>query len=111
MTDTFIAALAVFLQEPDPSAATPVSLPSPGQTSAIGDILHHTGPVAIAVLVLLALLSLFSWTIIIAKYRSFGAARTQSARFLRAFRKSGRLSEVAAVSEQFKPSPRVGVFT
>ena len=48
----------------------------------------------------------------ITKYRAASrSARTQSARFLRAFRKSGRLSEIAAVSDQFKPSPLVGVFT
>jgi len=106
---TFLLANALVLfQEPD--AATPVPL-TPASTSAIGDILHHTGPVAIGVLVVLALLSIFSWTIMIAKYRSFGAARTQSARFLRAFRKSGRLSEIAAVADQFKPSPLVAVFT
>jgi biopolymer transport protein TolQ len=66
--------------------------------------------VAIAVLALLAILSLFSWTVIIAKYRAFGSARSQSARFIRAFRKSGRLSEIAAVAEQFRPSPLVAVF-
>jgi biopolymer transport protein TolQ len=96
------------LQEPDAAAPVPVAV-APG--SAIGDILAHTGPVAYGVLGLLALLSLFSWTIMIAKYRSFGAARMQSARFLRAFRKSGRLSEIAAVADQFKPSPLATVFT
>jgi biopolymer transport protein TolQ len=77
----------------------------------MGEILHNTGPVAIGVLVLLACLSIFSWTIMIAKYRSFSSSRAQSARFLRAFRKSGRLSEIASVAEQFKPSPLVAVFT
>jgi biopolymer transport protein TolQ len=96
-------------QQPDPAApAVPVDV---AQGSAIGDILSHTGPVAIAVLVLLALLSVFSWTIMISKYRSFAAARSQSTSFLRAFRKSGSLSEIAAVSDQFKPSPLVAVFT
>jgi len=37
--------------------------------------------------------------------------RAQSGRFLRAFRKAnGRLQDVSAVSEQFKPSPLVSVF-
>ena len=35
----------------------------------------------------------------------FGAGR-----FLRAFRKAVRLQDVAAVSEQFRPSPLVSVF-
>jgi biopolymer transport protein TolQ len=34
----------------------------------------------------------------------------QSVRFLRAFRKSTRLEEIANVSDQFKPSPLVAVF-
>jgi biopolymer transport protein TolQ len=106
MTHTLIFALAFMLQEPDSTTA----IPAAAHSSAIGDIIAHTGPVAIAVLILLAVLSIFSWTIMIAKYRSFGTARTQSARFLRAFRKSGRLSEISAVAEQFRPSPLVAVF-
>src|SRR5487761_2637674 len=104
MTYFLTSALAsVLLQEPDATLPT-------AHTSAMGDILHNTGPVAIGVLVLLAMLSVFSWTIMIAKYRSFGTAREQSARFLRAFRKSGRLSEIASVADQFKPSPLAAVF-
>ena len=107
MTLTLIPTLALMLlQEPD---ATP--LPAAVHSSPIGEIIHNSGPVAIAVLILLAILSVFSWTIMISKYRSFGAARTQSARFVRAFRKSGRLSEIAAVADQFKPSPLASVFT
>ena len=79
-------------------------------TSALGDILHNSGPVAFAVLLLLAAASVFSWTIIITKFRAFSAARARSAGFVRAFRKSGRLSEIAAVAEQFRPSPLVAVF-
>jgi biopolymer transport protein TolQ len=37
-------------------------------------------------------------------------ANAQSGRFLRAFRKANRLQDIAAVSEQFKPSPLVAVF-
>jgi len=106
MIHTILSALAVFVQ---PDADAP--LPGAAHTSAIGDILSHTGGVAYAVLALLAVLSIFSWTIMIAKYRGFSAARKQSARFLRAFRKSGRLSEIASMSDQFRPSPLVAVFT
>ncbi len=99
-------ALLAFFQE-DPAA-----LPAPAaHGSALGDILHNSGPVAFAVLILLAAASVFSWTIIISKYRAFASARAQSGRFLRAFRRSARLSEIAAVAEQFKPSPLVAVFT
>ena len=92
----------------DPSVVNPAPVAQHG--TAIVKILHNSGPVAIAVLILLAVLSLFSWTVIIAKYRAFASARGQSARFIRAFRKSGRLSEIAAAAEQFRPSPLVPVF-
>ena len=98
-----LAALA-FLQDLDPTPPAP-------HTSALADILHNSGPVAYAVLILLALASVFSWAIILSKARAFAAARAQSARFLRAFRKSARLSEIAAVTEQFRPSPLVAVFS
>jgi biopolymer transport protein TolQ len=74
------------------------------------DVIHNIGPVAFVVLGILALSSLYSWAIILAKWSRFRRARTQSRRFLRAFRKADRLQEVSAVSEQFKPSPLVPVF-
>lgn len=74
-------------------------------------MLRNSGPTALVVLVILLLMSLFSWAVMIAKWRSFKQAEGQSRRFLRAFRKSGRLSEIAAIAEQFRPSPLVAVFT
>jgi biopolymer transport protein TolQ len=112
-------ALALLQQDKAADPAAPAAIqnaipvnPAPiaQHGSAIAEILHNSGPVAIAVLILLAVLSIFSWTVIIAKYRAFGSARGQSAKFIRAFRRSGRLSEVAAISEQFRPSPLVAVF-
>lgn len=78
--------------------------------SALMDLLHNLGPVAIGVLVLLLIASLQSWSIILGKWSSFRRAGTQSKRFLRAFQKSDRLQDIASVSEQFKPSPLVQVF-
>src|SRR5207237_550612 len=54
--------------------------------------------------------SLISWAIILSKWSVLRRARVQSGRFLRAFRKAERLQDVAAVAEQFRPSPLVGVF-
>lgn len=105
---TILYTLAL-LQTTDAAPLGPA--PAAANSSPLGEILHNSGPVAIAVLILLAGLSVFSWTIMVEKFRSFASARKQSGRFLRAFRKSGRLSEVAAVAEQFKPSPLVTVFT
>jgi biopolymer transport protein TolQ len=82
--------------------------------SAIGgeitSLIETSGLVAKAVLVILLLFSLASWAIIFSKWGLFRRARVQTNRFMRAFRKSERLQDVAAVAEQFKPSPLVAVF-
>jgi biopolymer transport protein TolQ len=100
----------VLLRLQDAAPVDPGAAPTAANSSALLDIIHNSGPVALAVLILLLLCSIFSWAIMLSKWSSFGKAETQSKRFLRAFRKSGRLSEIAAVSDQFKPSPLVGVF-
>src|SRR4051812_45147255 len=76
----------------------------------IVDLVGQTGPVAKVVLLLLLIFSLISWAIILSKWGVLRRARVQSGRFLRAFRKAQRLQDVAAVADQFRPSPLVGVF-
>src|SRR5262252_167776 len=78
--------------------------------SEIVDLVGETGPVAKTVLLLLLVFSILSWAIILSKWNLLRRARSQSGRFIRAFRKAQRLQDVAAVAEQFKPSPLVGVF-
>ena len=79
--------------------------------SEVGSLIAQSGPVAKIVLLILLLFSVLSWSIILSKWSKFRRMRTQSGRFLRAFRKAnGRLQDVSAVSEQFKPSPLVSVF-
>jgi biopolymer transport protein TolQ len=73
-------------------------------------LIQQTGLVAKLVLLILLIFSILSWSIILSKWASLRRARTQSGRFLRAFRRAQRLQDVAAVSEQFKPSPLVPVF-
>src|SRR5439155_25027739 len=73
-------------------------------------LIRQTGAVAQVVLVILLIFSIMSWSVILTKWSSIKRARTQSGRFLRAFRKAQRLQDIAAVSEQFKPSPLVAVF-
>src|ERR1700761_4646034 len=106
MTHLFFA-LAFLLFQAEPDAGAP---PAPPSGSAIVEMLQNSGPVALAVLGLLLIASLYSWAIILGKWGTFKRARAQSNRFLRAFRKANRLQEIAAVSEQFKPSPLVNVF-
>lgn len=107
MTFSF-AALALYVVQEDASGQA--AAPAPASSSALLEMLHNSGPVAFAVLVLLLLGSIFSWAIMFSKWSRFRRAQTQSTRFVRAFRRSGRLSEIASVVEQFKPSPLVPVF-
>jgi len=90
---------------------SPVSMPVGSPGSALIEMIRNSGPVAFAVLVILLLASIFSWALMFSKWRAFSRARRESAGFLRVFRKSGRLSEISAVAEQFQPSPLVPVFT
>jgi biopolymer transport protein TolQ len=76
----------------------------------IWDLVSTSGPVAKFVLLTLLAFSLISWAIILTKWSLLRKARLQSGRFLRAFRKAQRLQDIAAVAEQFRPSPLVGVF-
>jgi len=70
----------------------------------------NTTYVGIAVLVVLFLFSVTSWTIIFSKWAALRRARAANARFLRAFRKANGLEAVMVASEQFRPSPLVSVF-
>ena len=73
-------------------------------------LVSETGAVAKAVLLILLIFSVISWAIILTKWSLLRRARVQSGRFVRAFRRAQRLQDVAAVAEQFRPSPLVGVF-
>ncbi len=102
-----LALLLLQAVQDDAAAAPPVA----SNSSALVEMFHNSGPVAFAVLLLLLIASVFSWMIMISKWRYFGRAQVQGTRFIRAFRKSGRLTEIAAVASQFKPSPLVDVFS
>jgi biopolymer transport protein TolQ len=92
------------------NAASPDQIAQPVSGNALIDMGHNLGPIAIIVLLLLLIGSIQSWAIILGKWSSLRRASAQSKRFLRAFQKAERLQDIAAVSEQFKPSPLVQVF-
>ena len=104
-----LLSLALFLFQDTDIPAGPATLPA-AHGGALLEMLHNSGPTALTVLVILLLASIFSWAIMISKWKSFRAAQAQSTKFVRAFRKSGRLSEIANVADQFRPSPLVAVF-
>src|SRR5271157_960795 len=73
-------------------------------------MLYNIGPVAMAVLVLLLIASLYSWAVILGKMSLFRKATKESRRFIRAFRKATRLQEIAALAADYKFSPLAQVF-
>lgn len=82
---------------------------TPGQ-GAFTEFLSQSGPVAKAVLVILLMLSVISWAIMYRKGRLFRRMRQQSRRFLKAFHKAGRMSEIHTVAETFRPAPMAEIF-
>jgi len=74
------------------------------------DLVLQSGAVAKTVLFVLLAFSILSWAIILSKWSILRRARVQSGRFVRAFRKAQRIQDMAAVADQFRPSPLVGVF-
>jgi biopolymer transport protein TolQ len=74
------------------------------------EMMERTDALEAAVVGVLVLFSLFSWTVIFAKWSTLRGARKTNARFLRAFRKANGLEAAVAASEQFRPCPLVGVF-
>jgi biopolymer transport protein TolQ len=78
--------------------------------TGLWEIIGHVSPLTLVVILILLIFSIYSWTIIFAKWSTFARARRADARFLRAFRKASGLDSVLVVSEQFRPSPMVAVF-
>ncbi len=74
------------------------------------DIVLDSGPVSIAVLLILFAFSLVSWAIIFSKWTTLRKAESHTETFLEIFRRSKTFSEVHAVCNQLRTSPLVGLF-
>jgi biopolymer transport protein TolQ len=74
-------------------------------------MLSHVSGFALVILLLLLLFSILSWTIIVRKWLTFRRISQRSAEFVDIFRKSARLSEVAAACEQHQDTPLSGMFS
>ena len=103
--------IVTLLLQGDVPVTAATAPPAAANGSALLEMLHNSGPVALLVLGLLLVMSIVSWTIMLTKWNAFRRARAKGQQFLRAFRKSSRLSEIATVAETYKPSPLVNVFT
>jgi len=90
-------------------SGAPASPVSQG-TGAIMEMMGNMGGIALGVLVLLLIASLYSWTIILGKMSTFGKATRESRNFISAFRRATRLQEVAAFADNYKSSPLAQVY-
>lgn len=73
-------------------------------------MIAQAGPLSIAVMAFLAVVSVFSWTLIFSKWQIFKKARASNAMFIRSFRKADALPAVAQAVQQFPLAPLVSVF-
>lgn len=72
--------------------------------------MSNLGPIALGVLILLLIASLYSWTVIFGKMGTFAKATHESRSFINAFRRATRLQEVAAFADNYKSSPLAQVY-
>jgi len=87
------------------------SAPAPTQGfGALGEMIGNIGPIAVGVLVLLLIASLYSWTLILGKMGTFRKATQQSRRFVKMFRNASRLQEIATMAADCPASPLAQVF-
>jgi biopolymer transport protein TolQ len=74
------------------------------------DIITKATVINQAVLAILVVISIASWAIILSKWLAYRKVESQTSKFLEAFRKSSKFSEVQAVATTLAASPLVGVF-
>jgi biopolymer transport protein TolQ len=99
----------MFFQGDGGAGSSAPALPTQG-FSGLADMVSNIGPVAVCVLVLLLIASLYSWMVILGKIGTFSRATKQTRKFLRAFRKSARLQDIAALAGDYSASPLAQVF-
>ncbi len=92
------------LQVPD------VVAPPEGAGRDVVQLIAQANPLNQVVLAILIVFSVASWAIITYKMVAFHRSREQSKRFIDAFRKSTKFSEVQTVCATLPASPLVGVF-
>lgn len=81
-----------------------------GSSSTMVSLVASASPVAKVVLLILALFSIVSWSVILYKLWVFRRAERQTTTFLDVFRRSNKFSEVQAVCRSLGESPLVGLF-
>ena len=102
---TLGSSIAALLLQAQSSGATD-NRPS----TSIVELVAGSSSVSKVVLLILALLSIVSWSIILYKIWTFRRSARQTATFLEVFRRSSKFSEVQAVCRSLADSPLVGLF-
>ena len=108
---TLTAVFVYFLQAD--GGAAPAAQAAPGGLtgfSALADLVNNIGPVAIGVLLVLLVASLYSWMVILGKMGSLRKATKASRRFIRGFRSARRLQEISTLAGECTASPLAQVF-
>jgi biopolymer transport protein TolQ len=82
----------------------------PGNRQGVFELFLSSGMMGKVVFVLLAIFSLVSWTIMIAKFFQLARSNRHTRAFLDTFRKSRKFSEVNAATSRHVASPMVGLF-
>jgi len=95
-------------------ASAPIALSSPLAAAAEGldylEIARNSGPIGIAVLVLLLGASVVCWAIIVWKWLQIRRAQDESVKFLETFWQSKRLDAIYQAAEALRASPISQVF-
>ena len=73
-------------------------------------LVTNSGPIAQAVLVVLLIFSIVSWTIILKKVRFYREVKEQSQEFFGLFRKTASLSQLYGDCQRYPKSPLAGIF-
>ena len=85
-------------------SGAPASPVSQG-TGAVMEMMGNMGGIALGVLVLLLIASLYSWTIIIGKMGTFGKATRESRNFINAFRRDRKSTRLNSSHPQLSRMP------
>ena len=88
----------------------PVAPSLDGAFGGTMELIARSSPIAKAILLILLLFSVVSWTIVLYKLWQFRRAEQQTTSFLDVFRKSSKFSEVQSVCRSLSESPLVGIF-
>lgn len=77
---------------------------------SLWSLILHSGPVALAVLLILLFFSIFSWAVIFKKVRIYREVEQQSQEFHEEFRRRNSLSEIYRECERYPMSPLAGIY-